>query len=54
VISIISQLFKAFKIMRENQIFHKDLKLENIYVSDKSHIKVGDFGTAQILKYSED
>lgn len=42
--------------MMSRGIFHKDLKPENIYIYEEYpiQIKVGDFGTAQIIKFSEE
>lgn len=41
--------------MMSKGIYHKDLKPENIYLYEETpiQIKVGDFGTAHIIKLSE-
>ena len=36
---IMSQLNNAFKIMDENKIIHRDLKIENILIKYKDEIK---------------
>ena len=53
---IMNQIVKGLKYLHENNIIHRDLKSENIFVKfynlenynkvnlDKTHIKIGDFG----------
>jgi serine/threonine-protein kinase len=40
------QLCSALQAMHSNQIFHRDIKLENIYMTDSGFLKLGDFGIA--------
>ena len=48
-----NQLNNAFKIMKENKIIHRDLKLENIlikYLENKKYIiKLADYGSSKRL-----
>ena len=37
--------------MHINKVIHRDLKLGNLFLSDKMEIKIGDFGLAAKLEY---
>ena len=49
---IVSQLSEGFKLMRERNIVHRDLKLANILVSKDFVIKLADFGFAKFQENS--
>ena len=55
LLKIMNQLNNAFKIMKENNIIHRDLKLENILIkyNDEEHknytIKLADYGCSKRL-----
>ena len=55
LLKIMKQLNNAFKIMKENNIIHRDLKLENILIkyNDEDHknytIKLADYGCSKRL-----
>ncbi|KAI7885493.1 Pkinase-domain-containing protein [Lichtheimia hyalospora FSU 10163] len=46
---IFDQIFHAVAYMHRNEMVHRDLKLENVIVSDKDklHVKLGDFGMSR-------
>mmetsp|Transcript_2278 Transcript_2278/g.3626 ORF Transcript_2278/g.3626 Transcript_2278/m.3626 type:complete len:564 (-) Transcript_2278:38-1729(-) len=45
------QLLSAVKYMHSHNIIHRDLKLGNLFLSDKMEIKIGDFGLATKLEF---
>jgi polo-like kinase 1 len=49
--SYISQLIEGLKYLHQNQIIHRDLKLGNLFVTDKMELKIGDFGLSERILY---
>ena len=45
------QLIEAVKYLHSHRIIHRDLKLGNLFITDKMEIKVGDFGLATRLDF---
>ncbi len=45
------QLIKALKYLHSHRVIHRDLKLGNLFITDKMEIKVGDFGLATKLEF---
>ena len=45
------QIIKALKYLHSHRVIHRDLKLGNLFISDKMEIKVGDFGLATKLEF---
>ena len=37
--------------MHQNRIIHRDLKLGNLFLTDKMEVKVGDFGLAAKIEF---
>lgn len=47
------QLISGVDYMHGNRVIHRDLKLGNIFLNDNMEIKIGDFGLAAKLEFSE-
>ena len=45
------QIIKALKYLHNHRVIHRDLKLGNLFISEKMEIKVGDFGLATKLEF---
>ena len=45
------QMLSAMKYMHKNKIIHRDLKLGNLFLSEKMEIKIGDFGLATKMDF---
>lgn len=45
------QLVNALKYLRERSIIHRDLKLGNMFLSERMDIKIGDFGLATKVEF---
>jgi polo-like kinase 1 len=41
----------SIKYLHQNKVIHRDLKLGNLFLSDKMEIKLGDFGLATKVEY---
>lgn len=49
-----TDISRALVILGKNNIIHRDIKLENIFVSENGDFKLGDFGTARIIEKTVD
>ena len=47
----IIQLIKGLQYLKSHKIIHRDLKLGNLFLTDKMELKIGDFGLATKLDY---
>ena len=45
------QIIKALKYIHNHRIIHRDLKLGNLFLTNKLELKLGDFGLAAKLEY---
>ena len=45
------QMIKALKYLHSHRVIHRDLKLGNLFLTDKMELKVGDFGLATKLEF---
>lgn len=50
----ILQIINALKYLHKNRVIHRDLKLGNLFLSDKLEIKLGDFGLAAKLDFDNE
>eukprot|EP01041_Mallomonas_annulata_P003991 gene3991-7947_t len=54
VMRIFVQICLALKHVHDKNILHRDLKSQNIFLTSKGIVKLGDFGIAKVLDASED
>lgn len=45
------QIVKGIKDIHENRVIHRDLKLGNLFLTEKLDVKIGDFGLAAKLNF---
>ena len=45
------QIIKALRYLHNHRVIHRDLKLGNLFISEKMEIKIGDFGLATKLEF---
>jgi NIMA (never in mitosis gene a)-related kinase len=54
VINWFLQMALALKHIHSRRILHRDLKTQNIFLTSKGDVKIGDFGIARILQHTYD
>ena len=47
----LNQVLTGIKYMHSHRVIHRDIKLGNIFLSDKMEVKIGDLGLAAKLEY---
>ena len=50
----IIQIIAALKYLHSHRVIHRDLKLGNLFLTDKMELKIGDFGLATKLEFEGD
>ncbi len=48
------QMALAIKHIHDRKILHRDLKTQNIFMTQSGQIKIGDFGIARVLQHTYD
>lgn len=43
------QILRGVKYIHDQRVVHRDLKLENFFISEQMTVKIGDFGLATAL-----
>ena len=52
VVTLCKDVLTGLKACHENGIIHRDIKDDNIFVSENGGYKIGDFGVSKVLKDS--
>ena len=54
IITWFVQMALAMNYVHDKKILHRDLKTQNIFLTSKGDIKIGDFGIARVLQHTYD
>ena len=54
ILNWFTQIALAIKHCHDRKILHRDLKSQNIFMTAKSYVKLGDFGISKILERTQD
>jgi len=53
VLDIFTQICLALKHTHDKKILHRDLKSQNIFLTKRGIVKLGDFGIARVLSHTK-
>lgn len=54
VLDLFVQICLALKHVHDRRILHRDLKTQNIFLTTKGEVKMGDFGISRVLQHTYD
>lgn len=54
IVTWLTQMALAMNYVHDKKILHRDLKTQNIFLTSKGDIKIGDFGIARVLQHTYD
>ncbi len=49
-----TQMALALKHCHDRKLLHRDLKSQNVFLTSKNYVKLGDFGIAKVLEHTSD
>lgn len=52
ILNIFTQCCLALKHIHDRKILHRDIKAQNVFLTSKKIVKVGDFGIAKVLNHT--
>ena len=52
ILTWLVELCSAMHYVHKKKVLHRDLKLQNIFLSSMSSVRLGDFGIARVLKHT--
>ena len=48
--AVLIQMVKALKVLHSQQVFHRDLKCANVFLTKEGNAKLGDLNVSKIAK----